>query len=321
MNKFIQHLHLLLLGGLVFSLPLLVQAQEGRGNEGIAAVVFMDSLTVSASRSEFDREAFIQMVQEDRSFYDAFRNLRLCPYRAKHQLTFYNGSGKEKARFQAQTRQIIGDSCRNMVFEQQETAGNFYRHSGAYRYYTAKMYDRVFFNHGVLCDSNLFAPVSHPIVDDPDLKGLEKQYQQLKQFIFQPGERIEVPFIGGRTALFSDRLMEYYNYTIQLRERADGQECYVFSLQVKPEFMEAKENRTIVKYLETWFERGSLQVVGRRYKMHYDGLLFQFDIYMEVDLLQRDGQYMPGRVAYLGKWNIPTKQKEHCRFEMELMDN
>ena len=276
---------------------------------GIATRVYLDSLVVTAKREGFDVESFIQKVQEDKTFYQAFRNLRFVDYSAQNTLTFFDKKQREKAYYQSQTKQIAHGECRSMEVLHEQVRGDFYKgRKQKYRYYTAKMYDRVFFTHGQVCEAK-----EKEMLDEKP-KGIDKYVNELKKLIFSPGSKVDVPLIGKKTAIFSEKMMPYYDYAIVSKVYKNGQACYVFSASVKPEFLKRKKKKTVIKYLETYFDQQSFQVVARSYQLAYKSALFEFDVRMEVQLTLKNGKYLPEIVSYEGVWDVPLKQKERCQF-------
>ena len=147
---------------------------------------------------------------------------------------------------------------------------------------------------------------------------MAKYVAQLKKLIFQPGEKVDVPIIGRKTAIFDEKLAQYYDYTIGSKTFAETTECYVFEAAVKPEYLDRKEGKTVVKSLETFFEKKTFQVVGRNYRVAYYGALFDFDVTMNVELTKVDGQYLPKYIAYDGFWKIPTQKREQAKFTIKM---
>ncbi len=282
--------------------------------KGVAAVVFLDSFVVTASRQGFDVEEFIRMVIEDKSFYQAFHNLRLVSYTAQNEMVFFDKKGRQKAQYSSRTEQQVVNRCRTMEVQDEVSSGNFYKKKKQYKYYTAKMFDRIFFTEGEKCEPDL-----PPEITDQGAKGMEKHIAELKKLMFQPGQEVNVPFIGGKTAIFSDRLSEYYNYSIT-SAAFDGKDCYLFTAEVKPEFTEHKVDKTVIKQMETYFEKSSFQVVGRNYHLFYQGAFFDFDVAMRILLTKTEDWYLPTKITYQGSWNIPAKKPEIGRFSMEVFD-
>jgi hypothetical protein len=280
----------------------------------IAAIVFLDSFVVTAKRQGFNVEEFIDLVQEDESFYKAFKNLRQISYTAENSMQFYDKKNRNKAEYASQTRQFYQEPCRTMDVISSQNSGNFYKKNGKYRYYTAKMFDQVFYTHGEICESN--TSLSSPTPP----KGIQKHVSELKKLIFQPGEEVDVPIIGKKTALFTEDMVKYYDYSITSTKYKNQFPAYVFAAKVKPMYSDKKEGKTVIKYLETYFEKETFQVLGRKYQLLYKGALFDFDVNMEIELKKLGNVYLPEYIKYEGEWNIPTKKIEKGWFEIKFSD-
>ncbi len=276
----------------------------------IAAHVQLDSVVVVASKSGFDLADFIRLVQEDKTYADAFQRLRVLSWRGEHEMAFYPRGKGGSANYQSKSRQTVNGECRTMTLDEVKASKNFFRRDGGYRFLTAELYDRVFFTHGIVC-----ADKGGSTAGNSDVKGLDKYYRELKKFIFEPGTKLDLPFIGEKTAIFSPELLSYYDLSVRGDSSSDGRPCYVFSMKIKPAFEGRKENRTIIKFLETSFERSSLQVLERRYSLAYAGIGFGFDVDMHVVLEKYEGLYYPREVRYSGTWDIPLKPRESGDFK------
>ena len=170
------------------------------------------------------------------------------------------------------------------------------------------MYDRVFFTNGRVCE-------------DPDAttwqegkSGIEKHISELKKLIFSPGEKADVPLIGKKTAIFESDMREYYDYSITSKKYSTGTDCYVFTAKVKDEFENKKEGKTIIKYLETYFEKETFQVLARNYQLAASTAFYDFDVTMWVKLTKVEEKYYPETVEYNGQWDIPFNKPEVARF-------
>lgn len=293
-------------------LTFIVQAGFGQqlfsaNYDGIASVVQMDSFVIVAQGHGFDVEAFIKKVQDDRSFEQAFQHLRFFGFKANHQMRFYHKKGQLKASYSSSTKQIVADSCRSMEFlKEPQIQGDFYKNKKKYRYFTARMYDKVFFTHQTTCTNDQSAVIK--------TKGLQKYYQELKTFIFQPGERVEVPIVSNKTAIFSEELAPYYEYLISKESYLAHPDCWAFTIKVKDTFLEKKKGKTLVKYLKTYFNPNTFQVLGRNYEIIYQGLA-SCTVKMSVELTQFNGRYLPKKISYDGTWNIPGKPRETGTFQ------
>ncbi|MEL7021819.1 MAG: hypothetical protein AAGK47_09430, partial [Bacteroidota bacterium] len=122
----------------------------------------------------------------------------------------------------------------------------------------------------------------------------------------------------------SEALMPYYDYAIRSKRYQNDRDCYVFTVSVKPQYESQKTDKTIIKFLETYFDKETFQVVARRYKLQYFGLAFDFDVTMDIELQQVvvDGsrKYLPLQISYDGWWDIPARQPEIAQFKLKLLD-
>jgi len=300
----------------VFQLPCLFSQEDSTFYDfgDFGGIILLDSIVVSASRNSLDVEDFVDMVRSDESFYKAFNNIRRLSYSADNQITMFGKKGKSKAAYQSLTKQNYDGQCRTMEIVREDVKGNFFKKKRKYRYYTAKMFDRVFFTDGKICQDE----TSFEIEDSK--RGMEKHIQELKKLIFSPGEKADVPFIGNKTMVFSEEMSVYYNYSIKSKNYKNGVDCYVFGVEVKPEYQHRKEGKTVIKKLETYFEKSNFQVIARNYTLTYSGSLFDFDVNMEIELKKVDNYYVPDFIKYDGWWDIPTKKPEISTFSARFYD-
>lgn len=282
--------------------------------EGLMEAIWLDSMTITAKKMGFDVNNFIEMVREDTSFYQAFKNLRIVSHDASHHQEFFNEKGKSIDFYTAKTQLIPSGNCKEIKFISKEKSTSYNKKNGEQRYLTAKLYERVFLPSGKICaNTNTSATnkKSEGIID--------YYYGELKRFIFQPGDKANIPLIGNKTALFSEKMRKYYQYGIASKNYSDGTPCYVFTIKVRDEYSDKKSGKTVVKFMETYFSRKDFQVMGREYEVEYPGPFFSFNIRVNVDLdYLGNKQYLPKKVSYSGKWDIPGRKQEIGKFKMEV---
>ncbi len=275
----------------------------------------MDSIVITAQKSGFDIDEFIEMVQKDESFYQAFRNIRTQNYSSDNDIRMFNKKGNEIASYQSNAIQTYEDSCREMIFKDQKSTGKFYKKGNKkYKYNTAKMYDRLFFTQGKKCKKKNTNP-SNPKAK----KGMEKYVEELKKLIFKPGESIDVPGLKNKTAIFSKNMIQYYDYRIESKKYEGDLDCYVFTIEVKEKYKSQKK-KTVIKFLETYFSKEDFQVIARSYTLAYQSAIYDFDIDMNIKLQKVNALYVPSFIAYDGWWDIPTKKPEIARFKCGFSD-
>lgn len=283
--------------------------------------VDVDSVVVSAPR--FDVQEFVRMVEADETFYAAFANLRHISYKADNEVACFTRLGKQKAAYRSRTEQFVDSlDCRTMSRHDEQISGKYYKgrkSDRTPRYYTAQMYEKLFFTYGRICHREQLIAEARRRRKKKQNSGMEHHIAELKKLIFSPGRRADVPFIGARTEIFSKKMARYYDYRIERREY-NGLDCHVFIIDLKPFYQKRQQDKTVIKHMETYFEVLTHQVVGRSYHLRYDGI-FSFNVKMKVDVTKlEDNFYVPTFIAYDGQWSVPTQDTEKCKFSMSLSD-
>jgi hypothetical protein len=274
-------------------------------------IIYLDSVMVMATREGLEVEDFIRYVQEDTSFYQAFRNIRTRSYRADNDIRLFNKKARQIAHYACRSIQTSDGRCSEMVREKEQIEGNYYkkkRKGKELKYYTAKLYHKLFLIEHPFCyDPKEITPDEAP-------KGMAKHISELKKLIFSPGQKADVPLIGNKTAIFDAQMARYYDFHFTGGQYQNKWDCYIFSAFVKPKYQEKKENKTVIKSLSTYFDRETFQVLGRSYQLTYEGLLYSFDITMEIELTKKGNDYLPKYLSYDGYWDIAFKKPEIAKF-------
>jgi hypothetical protein len=273
-----------------------------------AIPVQMDSFVVS---SGFDVQAFIRRVEHDTTFYKAFRSMRCVPYNAVNDIKAYDKNSLVIAWLHSNTRQEINEGCRVTKVAEQHTGGDFYKENSAYNYYTAELYDYLFFAKQPVCGETDVIGAS---MEDKGKGQMEKSKYELKQLIFNPGAKVSgIPFMGDRASVFEPDEARKYNFKIT-RELADGVECYVFRITPKAGF----ERKVIYNELTTWFRKTDYSIIARNYSLSYHTLFYDFDVYMKVRTREINGKLYPTYIDYDGNWHILMKKRERVKFQATL---
>ena len=294
----------------------LVLAAQTDPYEGLLETVWLDSMTITAKKMGFDVDNFIDMVRSDTSFYQAFKNLRSVSHRANHEQEFFNDKGKLMDYYKAKTQLIEVGKCKEIKYFSKEKSGNYSKKNEDRKYLTAKLYEKVFLPSGKICNTE-----SNNETNTKKEGLMDYYYGELKRFIFQPGEKANIPLIGNKTALFSDKMKKYYRYGIESKNYSDGTPCYVFTIKEKEEIADKKSGKTVIKFMETYFSRKDFQVMGRKYEVLYPGPFFSFNIKVSVALsMISKNSYLPSVVSYEGKWDIPGRKREIGQFKMSIIN-
>ena len=302
----------------IILLPSLGVAQKDSSFFDFSAYIVLDSIMITAERSGFSVDEFIEIIQNDRSTQEAFQNLRKLSYRYSNELIFSNNLKKVKASYQSVNIQHLEQKCQWMEILEEDYQGKFYRKNGNPRYYTAKLYDRVFYVGLKPCVER--TANKQKTNKNKSQKIIESRIAELKKLIYTPGKKADIPLIGNKTAIFTEKMISNYDLSLISSQSASGAKGYLFTAKVKPSINMADPNSTVVKYLEVFVEKGSMQVLTRNYKLQYNAGIYDFDIVMKVALTKDQGMYFPHEIEYEGYWNIVGQPKEDCKFQFRLID-
>ncbi len=265
---------------------------------------------ISADNS-LDVEDFMQKVLVDSSFYQAFINLKYIPHEFRSTLFVRNKGEQEKGKLDRTALQHLEDGKRVVEILTEESNGKIYKKNGYHRYLTAEMYDEVFFPsepESVGPDITSF--------EQEEVKGskLEKYRSQLKKMLFNPGQEIvSVPFIGDKMDIFSEDMIEYYDFSIYSAYTDDSVYCHVFQVDAKDDI---RSNKTVIKRMVSYFDKKNMNVMSREYRLVNNTLLFEFDIWMHVENDLIAGKLLPRKIQYDGDWDVPFKGAEIISFDI-----
>jgi hypothetical protein len=276
----------------------------------VAEKVVLDSVVIVATRSGFNVADFIEMVKSDTSFLRGFRNLRYSAHEVKGNMTIYGRKKKITAARFRRAIQHVDEKSRWITIEEEKITGKFYNRREEPGSYTAEIFDNVFFYSDTLIRQTGGAIIKPP-ADAKNTSNIDK----LKQVVFNPGAEVHgVPIIGKRMAIFDEDMVEYYDYAINVDEFRDSISCYVFSCKAKND----AGDKAVVKYLNTWFDRKTFNIVYRDYHLQYYGLLFDFDVTMKIKMDYDKSMLYPSEISYSGFWDVPLRKAETVDFQLNF---
>ncbi len=284
----------------------------GQDPDAIYQVIELDSLTIQASREDLDVKSYIDWMIQDESFYTAFKNLRYRSYSFQNNIHILDKNQRTIARYASTAYQKYDQSCRTMTEMNKVITGDFMDRKGEYEYYTAKLFDRLFFTHGHVCSDTMPSTAAVP-------SRMEKQVSELKKLMFAPGTDARVPLLGDKTAIFSEDMRPYYDYRIKA-DLLNGQSCYLFEVEVKPNFQDEKTHKTVIKKLQTWFDEDNRQILQRTYHLTGKTIAYSFDVTMHVQVTLVKDQYVPTFIEYNGAWKVIGKKREIAKFTVTFSD-
>ena len=270
--------------------------------------IMLDSFVL---RSGLDIRAFIRRVQNDTTFYKAFKSIHLVAYSAVNDFKVYDDNGNITAAMHSNTRQEVANGCRTTKVLDEKTTGGFYKRDGDYNYYTAGLFAHLFFTKEPVCNE------TDIVAGSLDVHGkgqMEKSEYELKQLVFNPGAKVSgVPFMGDRASIFEPGEAAKYNFKIT-QENYNGQDCFVFRITPKPGY----EHAVIYDELTTWFRKSDYSIVARDYSLSYHTLVYDFDVRMKVRTQQVGNKLYPTSIDYDGNWHVVTKKRERVKFSISL---
>lgn len=285
------------------------------------AVYFNDqpfTLAEVVVRNNFDYRAVLSAIQQDTSFYKAFRNLRILGYSSYNDIRMMDKKGKMKASLYSKTRQHRTNNCRYTEVLQEEVTGDFYGQGRKYNYMTAELYASLFFARDTICGENNL--VKGHSIRTSGKTGLDKHKEQLKMLFFNPGKKIPgIPFIGDKLDLYDESAHELYDYRLDVEEWK-GTLVYVFSITPKEDLGFLKNDRVVVDRMVTRMDMKSLEVMGRNYSLSYKAGVYDFDVSMEVEMTRFKGWIVPKILRYKGNWDVIFKKRENAVFTATLFD-
>lgn len=271
--------------------------------------VNLDEVVVQAKRIGFDVNSFIKRVEDDTTFYRAFKNLRLLGYVSDNDIRIYDKKHQVQASLKSRTHQTMQGYCRTMKVLEEHATGDFYTKKGDYNYYTAELYASLFFTKGTVCvDAS---------GESPEASGgsMAKHKAQLKKLIFNPGKPVRgVPIVGAKVAIFDPEVMRLYNFSITSEDYLGSTPCYVFTAKARDDLNRLDRGEIVINELITYFNKDNFEIVGRKYSLSYKTMLFDFNVKMNVQMTKQQGLLIPSLVTYDGTWDVPFKKRETATF-------
>ena len=290
---------------LFFSDKLNAQLTQDKIYQGIT----FDDVMIKEVRKGFDVNMFIERVKNDTTFYKAFKTLRLHSFTMYNDLEMVDENDVIKATYNSITKQIVQQNCRKMLVEKEKTTGDYYTKKKALNYYTAKLYEHLFFTKGTFCGAD-------NIVGNNKQRGTTKYEEQLRLLIFNPGKRISgIPGLGDNMAIFEEPFRKKYDFKLSKQDYF-GDSCYVFTAVPKKE----DADEVVINELKTWFRAKDFSIIARDYSLSYKTLFYDFDVVMKVKLKNIGESLVPYDIQYKGNWHVFTKNREKASFTSIFTD-
>ena len=311
MNFFITRVSILLLFNPTFSVAQQSDSLFMTGGKQV-------TLTPVVIRSGTNVPGFMKRVENDTTFYKAFKNLRVLKYTSLNDVRMFGKNGKVKASMNSKTRQWASNSCRVTNILEEQTTGDYYKDEGVCKYYTGELYSSLFFSTDTICgETNVLKDIKLSIQGK---RGLDKHKEQLKMLFFNPGKDIPgIPLMGNKVMVFDPSHSDLYNFVIDIQEYK-GQPCYLFSLKAKEDLSFFKKDDIVIDEMVTWFDYTTFEVLARNYKMSYNAGVYRFNVSMEVEIAKFGKYLYPNVIRYDGNWGVMLKGKERGLFTATIYD-
>jgi hypothetical protein len=276
------------------------------------------TLTPVVIRKGTNVPGFIKRVEDDSTFYKAFKNLRVLNYSSINDVRMFDKKGRVESSLYSKTRQWAANGCRVTNVIEEKIAGDYYGRSGEPNYYTGQLYSSLFFSKDTVCgQTNVISDVKRSIKGK---KGLDKRKEQLKMLFFNPGKDIPgIPLMGNKVQVFDDKHSDLYDFKVDIDEYK-GKTAYVFTLKIKEDLSFLKRDEVVIDEMTTWFDYNSFEVLERDYKMTYNAGVYKFNVNMHVEMDKIGNLLYPKLIRYDGSWGVMIKGSERGLFTATLYD-
>lgn len=296
---------LLALSLLLFAFSLQAQ-QIPRFNPDTLLTVVIDSPVVNIRSHKLRAQDFIDAVVNDTSFYRAFQNMKRYAFTAENRIYTYDKNNKVEGKIY---RRLLHDNVggkHNIQYTAKADSGKVFKKNGKYQLYTVEMFDYIFMN---AYNSDFIRTDEMPRAG----KGKNESYKaKLKTLIFTPGRKVTgLPFISGKTEIFGPEMRQFYNYEFARGKYLDTIPVYRFKVKRKPS---SSIDDVMIQEMTTIFDARTFEILGRYIDMKYSNMLFDFNVQMNIELNNFNGQLLPIKIAYQGNWDIPLHKEERASF-------
>lgn len=306
---------IVLVAASAIGLPFSSSAQSG--GDTITNVYQLGALVIHGRAEGLDLEGFMRQVKEDTTFLHAFLNMKYWPHAVESGLLVRNKGEKETAALYRKGRLVRTGPLAELQLDSTNESGKLRSRKGDMRYLTAELYDDLFWPKGSWRADNSVAAYER---GSRDRGRIEKYKDELKKFMFNPGQEIaSVPFIGDKLALFDPKMIPFYDYNISTEHR-NGHVCWLFSAVAKDSLdgKRAGDDATVIKTMHTWFDQSTMQVIAREYRIAHASMVLDFDISIQVENTVLAGELLPTFIRYDGDWDIPFRKRELVKFWLRL---
>ena len=294
----------LLLFALIFSGSLAFAQQIQRFNPDTIKTIVIDS-AINIRSHKLNAQDFIDAVMADTGFYKAFQNMKNYAFTAENRIFTYDKKNKVDGKIYRKLLHSNAAGKHKIEFIAKQDSGSVYKKNGKYQLYTVEMFDFIFMN---AYNSDFTKGEALP-----GSGGKNESYKdKLKTLIFTPGRKVKgIPFISSKTEIFSPDMREFYRYEFARGKYLDTIPVYRFKVITKPS---TSDGDTMIKEMTTIFDERTFQILGRYIDLKFSNIFVDFNVQMDIELNNYQGELLPVKITYQGNWNIPFHKEERASF-------
>ena len=279
--------------------------QINRFNPDTIRTIVIDSV-VNIRSHRLNAQDFIDAVMADTSFYKAFQNMKKYAFTAENRIFTYDKKNRVDGKVYRRLLHSNVNGTHKIEYTAKRDSGNVFKKNGKYQLYTVEMFDYIFMN---AYNSDFIKAEELP----GDIKGMNEGYKaKLKTLIFTPGRKVTgIPFISSKTEIFGPDMRQFYRYEFARGKYLDTIPVYRFRVIKKPS---TADGDVMIREMTTIFDERTFEILGRYIDMKYSNMLFDFNVQMNIELNNFNGQPLPVKITYQGNWNIPFHKEERASF-------
>ncbi len=307
---------------ILFPLKIFAQQKDTSLAEEKDTTIIIDKGTFTLKpvivRNHMDYTSLLRRIQNDTTFYKAFRNLHIVEFSSYNNISMLDKNDTVQASYYSKTRQHRENGCRFTENLEQKTTGDFLKSNGDFNYLTGEMYASVFLTKGKICgEDNIVAGREF---STSGKSGTDKHKEQLKMLFFNPGRKIPgIPFIGNKLDLYDEDAHKLYNYTLDY-DTYKGHYVYIFTIKPKEDLGFFSRNDIVVDEMTTRFDATTMEVVGRSYSLSYKAGFYDFNVTIQVEMTHVGNLLVPETMRYKGNFSAINQKRERGEFTATLFD-
>ncbi len=308
-NSFFKSTGIKALVSVVVLLFISISASEAqqikRFNPDTVRTIVIDTDVVNIKSHRLNAQDFIDAMLADTGFYQAFRNMKKYAFDAENRIYTYDKKNKVEGKIYRKIHHSNSKAGHKIEFLAKRDSGAIYKNNGKYELYTVEMFDYIFMN----------AYNSDFVKGDAGAAqgGKNEGYKaKLKTLIFTPGRRVSgIPFVSGKTEIFGPDLKQFYMYQFARGTYLDSIPVYRFKITPKPS---TADDDVMIKEVTTIFDVRTFQILGRYIDLKFHNFLIDFNVQMNIECSNFNGELLPIKITYQGNWDVPFHKQERASF-------